>query len=119
MSDHQLFRQYPEMNGRIFIKYLKCLKRKFKKFIFYYDGAPYHRSKEVLDFFEKSKDWLLPIRFPKCSPEFNATEECWRQGKESILGSFVPSTFKELKNEISTYYRTKKFHLDIVKYLCP
>ena len=34
LSGRQLFRQYSEMNSGIFIAYLKCLKRKFKKFFF-------------------------------------------------------------------------------------
>ncbi|MGI9010380.1 MAG: hypothetical protein ACR2F1_04220, partial [Nitrososphaeraceae archaeon] len=53
---------------------------------------------------------------PVGSPEFNAVEECWRQGKYSILSSYYPM-FDDLKYNICCYYRTRRFNLDIVKYL--
>ena len=118
MDGRQMFRQYPKMNGEIFLRYLKCLKRKFKKFVFFYDGAPSHRTKAVAEFFEDNKECILPVRFPRCSPEYNATEECWRQGKKDIVGSRFPPTFEDLKKNISTYYRTRRFNLDVIKYLC-
>ena len=78
-----------------------------------------HRSKQVLDVFKENDDWIVPIRFTKCSPEFNAVEECWRQGIDKILGSFIPPSFNDMKQNISKYYRTTRFNLNIVKYLCP
>lgn len=118
LDGRQLFRQYSQMNAKVFLKYLKCLKRKFKKFIFFYDGAPWHRAEQIEEFFEENEDCIIPIRFPKCSPEFNPLEECWRQGKNAITGSIIPPTFDELRNNISKYYRTKRFNLGIIKYLC-
>lgn len=118
MDGRQLFRQYPNMNGDIFLKFLKCLKRKFKKFVFFYDGAPWHKAKEIEVFFKKNEDCIIPVLFPKCSPEFNVVEECWRQGKDDIVGSTYPPSFKDLQKAISKYYRTKRFKLDLVNYLC-
>lgn len=118
LNGRQLFRQYSEMNYKIYIEYLKCLKRKFKRFFFYHDGAPWHRKKEVLNFFEANKECIIPIRFPKYSPKFNPTEECWRQSKKDILGSIFPPLFEDFKKNISQYFRTKRFNLDIVNYLC-
>jgi hypothetical protein len=40
LGGKQLFQQYDEMNGKTFLRYLKCEKRKYEKFIFFYDGAP-------------------------------------------------------------------------------
>lgn len=118
LDGRQLFRQYPEMNSDSFLKFLKCVKRKYKKFIFFYDGAPWHTAEVVDVFFKQNQKCILPIRFPKCSPEFNSVEECWRQGRNVIVGSTIPDTFDDLKKDISRYYRTKRFNLDIVKYLC-
>ena len=66
---------------------------------------------------------LMKIRIPSewnifllDSPEFNAVEECWRQGKYHILSTYYP-LFDFLKDTISYYYRTTRFNLDIVKYL--
>ena len=54
--------------------------------------------------------------FPVGSPEFNAVEECRRQGKYYILSNYY-SNFKNLRYTITGYYRTKRFQLDITKYL--
>ena len=118
LDGRQLFRQYSQMNASVFLKYLKCLRWKFKKFILFYGGTPWHRTKEINEFFEEYKDCILPIRFPKCSLEFNPLEECCRQGKNDITGSVSPFTFEVFKHNISEYYRTKRFKLDIIKYLC-
>lgn len=118
LDKKQLFRVYDEMNSKTFIQYLNCLKRKYKKFTFFYDNAPWHKAKDVKKYFEENKDCITPVLLPRCSPEFNAVEECWKQGKNDILGSFCPPTFEVLRNGISEYYRKKKFNLDIIKYLC-
>jgi hypothetical protein len=118
LDGRQLFRQYGEMNSKTFLQYLKCLKRKYGKFVFFYDGAPWHKEERVKEFFEKNRDFIIPVFFPRGSPELNPVEECWRQGKGCILGSAYPPSFEELKKRISCYYRTKRFHLTIINYLC-
>ena len=47
----------------------------------------------------------------------NAVEEYWRQGKDDLLVSKYYPRFLHLRNVITKYYRTKRFHLDITKYL--
>ncbi|MFZ0513528.1 MAG: hypothetical protein WAM14_18120, partial [Candidatus Nitrosopolaris sp.] len=51
------------------------------------------------------------------SSEFSAVEECWRQGKDTLLVSKYYPRFTNLKAAITNYYRTKHFNLNIVKYL--
>jgi transposase len=114
----QMFRQAEGINGEEFVRYLKALKRKFKSFLLFLDRAPAHNGKTVEDFLEKNRDCIVPVYFPKGSPEFNPLEECWKQGKNSILGNRIPSSFGQLKKEISKYYRTRRFKLDVTKYLC-
>ena len=63
------------------------------------------------------RDVLKVIYFPKGSSEFNAVEECWRQGKYDLLVSKYYPRFKNLTYAIANYYRTKRFKLHIVKYL--
>jgi transposase len=65
----------------------------------------------------QSKRFLKVIYFPKGSPEFNAIEECWRQGKYDLLVSKYYPKFEDLRHVIANYYRTRRFSLDIVKYL--
>lgn len=118
LDGRQLFRQYSKINQYTFLDYMICLKRKFKKFVFFYDGAPWHRAKMIREFFKENEDCIIPIRFPRCSPEYNVVEECWRQGKKDILGSILPPSFDAMKKSITSYYRTKRFNLNMVKYLC-
>ena len=61
---------------------------------------------------------LLKIMyFPKGSPYLNAVEECWRQGKRRLLVSEYYRTFSDMCMAISTYYRTARFNLELIKYV--
>jgi transposase len=112
----QLFRQYDRFDSHSFIEYLKEVRKKFKKFIIFVDRATQHRSRAVQEYLHRNEDSMKMEYFPVGSPEFNAVEECWRQGKYNILSNYYPN-FQSLRNTISRYYRTKRFNLDIKKYL--
>jgi transposase len=88
------------------------------KLILFIDRARQHyRSKIVRGYIEKRKDVLKVIYFPKGSSEFNAVEECWRQGKYDLVVSKYYPRFTDLQKSLTEYYRTKRFNLYIVKYL--
>ena len=112
----QLFRQYNRFDSQTFIRYLEQLRKKFKKFVIFVDRVTQHRSKIVKKYLQRNEDSLKIEYLPVGSPEFNAVEECWRQGKHNILSNYY-SCFSHLKQVISQYYRTKRFNLDIKKYL--
>lgn len=114
-----LFRSYEGIASREFISYLNALKRKYGKFVLFYDGAPWHRSEKVKRFLKNNRRKIKPVMFPTCSPELNPVEECWNIGKGYLLGSTVPASFDRMRKGISEYYRTKKFHLNIINYICP
>ena len=80
------------------------------------DRATPHHSKITKRFLAENKDTIRLEYLPVGSPEFNAVEECWRQGKYNILSCYY-NTFDSLKEAISSYYRTIKFNLNIVQYL--
>ena len=114
----QLFRQYDTFDQYSFISYLRELKGKFHKLILFLDRAPQHcSSKRVKAYLEKNNDVMTVKYLPKGSSEFNAVEECWRQGKDTLLVSKYYPRFTNLKAAITNYYRTKRFNLNIVKYL--
>lgn len=77
----QLFRQYDRFDGHSFITYLEQVRKKFKKFIIFVDRATQHRSRVVQKYLKRNGDNLRIEYFPVGSPEFNAVEECWKQGK--------------------------------------
>jgi hypothetical protein len=73
----------------------------------------------VKRFLKKNRRKIKPVMFPARSPELNPLEECWNIGREYLLGSTVPDSFEKLRREVSEYYRTKKFHLNIINCICP
>ena len=114
----QLFRQYDTFDQYSFISYLRELKGKFHKLILFLDRAPQHcRSKRVKAYLEKNNDVMTVEYLPRGSSELGAVEECWRQGKDNLLVSKYYPSFTNLKAAITNYYRTKRFNLNIVKYL--
>lgn len=115
----QLFRQYPRGNSDYFLDYLDDLHRKYPKMILFLDKATYHRKEErVQNFFKLHGDSIRVRWFPSGFPEANPLEECWKQGKGEVLGSALPWSFNEMKIITRKYYRTKRFNLDLYKYLC-
>jgi transposase len=117
MEDKQLFRQYDIFNQNTFLDYLKQIKKHLGKVILVTDRARQHLSKKVQEYLKENNDSIRIIYLPKGSPEFNAVEECWRQGKYDLLVSKYYPRFTDLKSSISKYYRTRRFNLDVVKYL--
>ena len=116
LDGKQLFKQYDKFNSEMFVDYLKQVQKRFGKIIIFVDRATPHCSKITREFLDANKGTIRLEYFPVGSPEFNAVEECWRQGKYRILSTYY-STFDFLKDTISYYYRTTRFNLDIVKYL--
>jgi len=105
-------------NQYTFLDYLKQVKKRLGKVIMFTDRARQHQAKKVREYLEENKDSLRIVYLPKGSPEFNAVEECcWRQGKYDLLVSKYYQRFTDLKSTISRYYRTRRFNLDVVKYL--
>jgi transposase len=118
MDGRQFFRQYDDFNAVTFLAYLKELHRKFPKMILFMDKARQHRiSKRVREYLEKKEDTIKVVWIPSASPEFNALEECWRQGEKDLLHCIFYDRFMDLKGSIAKYYRTKRFRLSIVRYL--
>ena len=117
MEGKQLFRQYDKFNQDPFLDYLKQVKKQLgKKVVIFTDRARQHQSNKVKKYLEENKDSVRILYFPKGSPEFNAVEECWRQGKYYLLVSKYYQGFVDMKSSIAKYYRTRHFNLDIVKF---
>jgi len=117
LNGRQLFRQKERFDSQTFITYLEDIRKKFKKFVMIVDrAATQHRSSVVKEYLERNSKTIKVEYFPVGSPYLNAVEECWRQGKCNILSNYYPN-FTNIKQAISRYYRTRKFKLDIKKYL--
>lgn len=100
LEGKQLFKQYDKFNSSTFVDYLKQIQKRFVgKSIVFVDRAIPHCSKITRKFLAENKDNLRLEYLPVGSPEFNAVEECWRQGKYNIL-SYYYNTFDSLKEAI-------------------
>ena len=84
LDGKQLFKQYDEFNSVTFVDYLKQIQKRFGKCIVFVDRATPHCSKITKRFLDSNKDTIRLEYFPVGSPEFNAVEECWRQGKYQL-----------------------------------
>jgi transposase len=101
-----------------FLDFLKKLHAKFSKCYLFMDKAsPHYNSKKVLKYFEQNKDTLIPVYLPTASPEFMVMEEIWNIAKQDLFVLQYYQSFADLKNRISLYFRTKRFHLDMRNYL--
>ena len=75
-------------------------------------ATQHYRSIKVRKHLEENKMNMKVEYLPKGSHEFNAVEECWRQGKDDLLISKYYSILYNTKHA-----RIKRFKLDIAKYL--
>ena len=118
-DETQCFRTYPEADSNGFLDYLKVLLRKYPKMILFMDKATWHRKEaRVKKFLAKHKHCIKVRWFPSGFPEANPMEECWNQGKEDVLGSTFYESFERFEKAVKEYYRTKRFKLNVYKYLC-
>jgi transposase len=113
-----LFRQYDEFNGDTFLEFLKKIHAKFPKCYLFMDKAtPHYTCKKVIKYFEEKKDTLIPVYLPTASPEFMVMEKVWNIAKRDLLVLKYYSSFADLKDKISRYFRTKRFNLNMRNYL--
>jgi len=119
LEGKQIFRQYDWFDENIFLTYLKQIHRKFPKCYLFLDKAKQHyKSKKVLRYFADNKDSLIPVYLPTASPEFMVLEEMWHIAKNDdlLVLQYYPS-FTDFLIKISTYFRTKRFNLNMRNYL--
>ena len=115
----QFFRQYDTFDGVSFLDFLKKLHRKFGRLYLFLDKArQHHKTKIVTDYLRKNRKTLRARWIPTASPEFNMMEECWRQGGKDLSAQTIfPTSLEELTGFLSKYYRTRRFNLDMRRFL--
>jgi len=118
LDGRQLFRQYACFNEDSCLAFIKKIHRKFRRLYLFLDRARQHyRSARVRAYLRKSRATLRARWFPVGCPEFNVIEECWRQMDNDLLASRYYPSFPDLKASIAGYIRTRRFSLDMRKYL--
>jgi len=79
--------------------------------------SPHYKSKKVQKYLEENRDTLIPVYLPTASPEFMVMEEVWNIAKRDLFILKYYSSFADFKENISGYFRTKRFGLDMRNYL--
>ena len=116
----QFFRQYEAFDGPSFLDYLRKLHRRFggRLYLFLDRANQHRRTKVVTGYLRENRKTLRAKWIPTASPEFNAMEECWRQGEKDLSALPVfPTSIGELKGFLAKYYRTRRFNLDMRSFL--
>ena len=91
-----------KLNGESYIDFLKQVLAKTKKpILLIQDGAPYHKSKAVKQFFKDHIDRITVYQLPTYSPDYNPIEKLWKKIKqEGIHLTYFP-TFDSLKEKVN------------------
>src|SRR5215211_208210 len=120
LEGKQIFRQYDWFDQNTFLDYLKQIHRKFPKCYLFLDKAKQHyRSKKILQYFTDNKDNLIPIYIFQ---QHHWNLWYWKryvtysQERSSCL-TILYSSFTDFLIRISTYFRTKRFNLNMRNYL--
>jgi hypothetical protein len=79
---------------------------------------PHEKDGDVKTWLRSHEGCIRVLWFPKGCPEPDPMEECWRQMKDSVVACTIYPTFTEMKKTLAGYLRTKRFKLNLIKYLC-
>lgn len=91
-----------KLNGDSYVEFLEEVLAKTRKhIILIQDGAPYHKSKRVTEFFQSNRKRLTVYRLPSYSPDFNPIEKLWKKIKEKGIHLKYFPTFDDLKNKVN------------------
>lgn len=85
------------LNSDSYAEFLRSVLRKTKKhIILIQDGARYHTSKAMKEFFSKHKNRLTVYQLPSYSPDYNPIEKLWKKIKEDGIHLHYFPTFEAL-----------------------
>lgn len=119
LSQRLLLAAHPAGNTACTIAYLKFLQQRFagQRLLVLWDGASYHRSKELQAFLEEvnqglpEAQWRVHcVRFAPNDPSQNPIEDVWLQGKtwlRSLAG--LRPCFAALKALFEQFFRLDTF----------
>ena len=74
-----------------FIEFLEKLRRRWSKYLLFVDGAKAHGGAKVIAYLKEHTKTVKLEYFPKCSPEENPTEQCWKPGRSALANRVLPS----------------------------
>ena len=95
------------VNGEIFLKFIKELTEKYQNKIILMDNVNFHKSKKIIEIIEQSNNKVLFI--PPYSPEFNPIEKLFSVFKNYINKKVnIITKFKNLNKYIDKFFVESK-----------
>jgi transposase len=79
---------------------LHVLSQVSEKIILIQDGARYHTSKAMCEFFEQHKDRLIVHQLPSYSPDYNPIEYLWKKVKTAATHNRYFAEFVKLIDSV-------------------
>ncbi len=90
-----------QLNSESYMTFLKeVLWRTRKHIILIQDGAKYHTSAAMREFFENHADRITVYQLPSYSPDYNPIEKLWKKVKEKEIHLHYFPTFDSLKAKV-------------------
>jgi len=90
-----------------FIEFLEKIRQRWGKFLLFVDNAKAHTGAKVKAYLKKHKKTVKLDYFPKCSPEENPTEQCWKPGRSALANRVLPSLNSAKYHLRKTFNNTK------------
>jgi len=59
--------------------------------LLFVDNAKAHGGAMVKEYLQRHSKSVRLAYFPKCSPEENPTEQCWKPGRKALANRVLPS----------------------------
>lgn len=117
-QDRRFNHMYAErQNSDSFIEFLKFILQIYSHMILILDRAPWHKSRKTKQFLEENEDRIQPVFLPPCTPEANATEECWKQTRRNVTTNRYFNDKEEMQKELTEFFDTHKFNHNLLSYL--
>lgn len=93
----------------------KTNKKKKPKILVIWDGASWHKAKEVKKWLEDKNDKVIELmNFPGYSPELNPQENVWKQMKQYIADYRSTHDLNQLTKIALKFLRTRTFKYSLV-----
>jgi len=76
--------------------------------LLFVDNAKAHKGAKVKAYLQNHKKTVKLAYFPKCSPEENPTEQCWKPGRNALANRILPSLNAAKYHLRKTFNNTKE-----------